>query len=75
MSKLEAFGFENAMNGEQVQAGWVVRTMMEIQVPYSQLFHVYHNIFESKVDNSNVARSMVHSKIHIVSRGKYLYFN
>lgn len=49
ISKLETYSFEAVESGRPGLAGWVVRTMIEIQVPYSQLFHVYHNIFESRV--------------------------
>jgi hypothetical protein len=47
VNKLEKIGFQQ--NIEAGATGWAVRALLDVKVPFSTIFQVYYELFETKL--------------------------
>lgn len=49
IGKLEFLSIEQGENGANIPYGWVIKSLLQVRIPYSQIFQIYHDFFETKV--------------------------
>ena len=49
ISKLEQISLQRTADMPIPNTDWIISTLVDIKIPYSYIFQVYHEIFEAKV--------------------------
>ena len=66
ISKLESLGFESdgallgGANGNGGSSPWVIRTLLDIKVPFGRLFGVYQELYDSKLPPWSSNKALVY---------------